>query len=136
MIDRAKLDARTRNMKAIKSAGMKPEMCVRRTAHMLGFRFRLHRHELPGRPDIVFPSRQKIIFVHGCFWHQHRVCKLAHFPKSNLDYWKPKLVRNVERDRRNVKNLRRLGWRVLVIWECETKQDVKLGIRIKRFLNS
>ena len=93
---------RSANMRAIRSKGMRPELAVRSLVHKLGYRFRLHRKDLPGKPDLVFPSRRKVIFVHGCFWHSHQGCKAAHIPKSNLDYWIPKLERNRARDARNI----------------------------------
>src|SRR5207247_11045036 len=111
---------RSANMRAIRSTGMKPELAVRSLVHRLGYRFRLHRKDLPGKPDLVFASRRKVIFVHGCFWHWHN-CKLAHIPKSNMDYWAPKLQRNQARDRKNSEALRVAGWEALVIWECELK---------------
>ena len=137
MTDKITPAERSRNMAAIKSTATKPELIVRRLAHQLGFRFRLHRKDLPGKPDLVFVSRRKIIFVHGCFWHQHPVaaCLDSKPPKSNLDYWLPKLRRNVERDAQNVKALRKLGWKVLVIWECETKKKARLEARLIAFLN-
>jgi len=137
MADKVSPEQRSRNMSKIKSRGMKPEMAVRRLAHGLGYRYRLHRHDLPGRPDMVFPGRRKIIFVHGCFWHQHPdpECKLAHRPRSNSDYWGPKLRRNQERDTEHQLRLREIGWDVLVVWECEVKTDSRLSERITRFLN-
>ncbi len=107
-------------MRAIRSQHMKPEMMVRQLIHGMGYRYRLHRQNLLGKPDIVFLSRKKIIFVHGCFWHSHE-CGMAHKPKSNLDYWIPKLGRNKERDAENVAELEKQGWGVLIVWECETK---------------
>lgn len=123
-------------MRAIRSKGMKPELAVRRLVHSMGYRYRLHRHDLPGRPDMVFPARRKVIFIHGCFWHQHEAadCKLAHRPKSNLRYWGPKLQRNKDRDGRHRERLARLGWEVLVIWECEVKTADDLDERIRNFL--
>ncbi len=123
-------------MAAIRSAGMKPEMIVRRLVHALGFRYRLHARDLPGKPDLVFRPRRKIIFVHGCFWHLHpkKVCLDSRMPKSNRSYWLPKLRRNVDRDTRQLSELRRLGWKCLVVWECETKDLVKLGRRLEHFL--
>lgn len=105
--------------------------------HRLGFRYRLHRSELPGRPDLVFPSRSCIIEVRGCFWHQHPAvrCK-ARPPKSNRKYWLPKLERNVRRDVANVRKLRRLGWRVLIVWECQTSDEAPLARRIQKFLST
>src|ERR1700680_2467345 len=105
-------------MRRIRSKGMLPELAVRSLVHRMGFRFRLHRNDLPGKPDLVFASRRKVIFVHGCFWHSHN-CKVAHVPKSNRDYWVPKFQRNKARDRKNIDALAANGWDVLVIWECE-----------------
>lgn len=121
MVDRISKTKRSANMKAIKSKDMKPEITVRRLVHGLGYRYRLHRHDLPGRPDLVFPSRKKIIFVHGCFWHQHSDprCPLVRKPKSRLDYWLPKLDRTVARDKQHTDTLRTEGWEVLTVWECE-----------------
>ena len=123
-------------MRAIRSKGMKPELAVRRLVHAMGYRYRLHRHDLPGRPDMVFPKRRKVIFVHGCFWHQHPDpdCKLAHRPRSNLEYWEPKLRRNQERDEAHRARLADLGWEVMVLWECEVKNGAGLAQRIQDFL--
>src|ERR1700683_4117479 len=110
---------RSANMRAIRSTGMKPELAVRSLVHKLGYRFRLHRKDLPGKPDLVFPSRHKVIFVPGCFLHSHHGCRSAHVPKSNLDYWFPKLQRNQARDATNLEALCADGWKSLVIWECE-----------------
>lgn len=123
-------------MKAIRSTGMKPEMRVRRLVHSLGYRYRLHKRGLPGKPDMVFVGLRKIIFVHGCFWHSHDdpSCPLVHKPRSNLDYWSPKLARTKQRDRENTKELESDGWSVLEIWECETRDIEFLKGRIVRFL--
>jgi DNA mismatch endonuclease (patch repair protein) len=121
-------------MRAIRSKGMRPELAVRSLAHKLGYRFRLHRKDLPGKPDLVFPSRRKVIFVHGCFWHSHG-CKISHAPKSNLEYWMPKLARNLTRDQRSIAALTESGWKSLVIWECETKDETSLAKGLKRFLD-
>jgi DNA mismatch endonuclease, patch repair protein len=124
-------------MSAIRSAGMKPEMIVRSLVHRLGYRFRLHAPELPGKPDLVFRPRKKVIFVHGCFWHQHtrRSCKDGRPPKSNSDYWNPKLARNVERDAENIRKLRAAGWKVLVVWECDAiKRGDGVAERLSKFL--
>jgi len=136
MTDKLPPDRRSENMRKIRSKGMLPEMRVRSLVHRMGFRFRLHRKDLPGTPDLVFPSRRKAVFVHGCFWHQHpsSVCKIVRKPKSNLDYWLPKLDRNVQRDKEHRKNLNRMGWKVLVVWECETVDTLKLQKKIRRFL--
>lgn len=116
-----KLDAKLRseNMRRIRSKNTKPEVLLRSLLHRAGFRFRVHRKDLPGKPDIVFPSRRKAIFVHGCFWHQHPECREGRVPGTRRDYWKPKLERNVARDAVATKKLRDLGWDVLIIWECQ-----------------
>ena len=123
-------------MSRVRGRDTKPEMLVRRLTHGMGYRYRLHRRGLPGSPDLVFPSRMKVIFVHGCFWHQHLDprCKLARLPKSKLDFWGPKLETNRERDERNLVLLAELGWDVLVIWECQTNNREQLQARIREFL--
>jgi DNA mismatch endonuclease (patch repair protein) len=136
-MDSLKRKERSRNMAAIRSTGTKPEMMVRSLVHRMGYRYRLHAGDLPGKPDLVFRPRRKIIFVHGCFWHQHpeHACKDARMPKSNKRYWKPKLDRNVSRDAANTATLRKAGWRVLVIWECEVERcGAALERRIRKFL--
>jgi DNA mismatch endonuclease (patch repair protein) len=107
---------------------------VRQIVHSLGYRFRLHRRDLPGNPDIVFPGRQKAVFVHGCFWHQHNGCRRATFPRSNRRFWRTKLRRNVARDTEQLAAIRKLGWRALVVWECEIKDEKPLTARLRRFL--
>ncbi len=135
--DKLTPEKRSANMRAIRSKGTKPENIVRRLAHSLGYRFRLHRKDLPGKPDMVFPGRKAVIFVHGCFWHQHPdpSCKDSRLPKSNTDYWGPKLQRNQARDAENEAALLVQGWRVLVIWECQIKDRETLSDRIKAFLS-
>lgn len=125
---------RSENMRAIRSKDMLPEMAVRSLVHRLGYRYRLHRKDLPGKPDLVFAPRRKVIFVHGCFWHSHD-CKYAHTPKSNLGYWMPKLARNQARDKKSIEALTAEGWKTLVIWECETKDEASLKTRLKKFLD-
>lgn len=125
---------RSEIMSRIRGRGTKPELIVRRIAHRLGFRFRLHRKDLPGRPDIVFPRYRAVIMVHGCFWHRHPGCKHASSPKTRESFWKKKLEDNVARDRRNETALRDLGWRVMVIWQCETKDFEAVADRIESFL--
>jgi DNA mismatch endonuclease (patch repair protein) len=120
-------------MRAIRSTGMKPELAIRRLVHAMGYRYRLHRQDLPGRPDLVFPGKRKIIFVHGCFWHSHN-CNAGHIPKSNRDYWGPKLRRNRLRDARNLKALTKAGWEPMVVWECELCDLDDLAARIECFL--
>lgn len=129
---------RSANMRAIRSHSMKPEMDVRRLAHHMGYRFRLHRKDLPGKPDMVFPSRRAVIFIHGCFWHQHPLkdCKDARLPKSNIDYWQPKLLANQTRDAEHAAALQAQGWRILVIWECQTKDKTYLKNLLFSFLGS
>ena len=129
-MDRVSAEVRGANMRAIRSKDTKPEMIVRKLVHGMGYRYRLHRHDLPGRPDLVFTSRRKVIFVHGCFWHQHtkKKCKLVRKPKSNTDYWLPKLEQTVKRDRKHRKVLKKENWDVLVIWECEVKKGKQMTI--------
>ena len=124
---------RSANMRAIRSKGMRPELAERSLVHKLGYRFRLHRKDLPGQPDLLFVSRRKVIFVHGCFWHSHG-CKLSHTPKSNAGYWGPKLERNRARDQKNHKALTAQGWKVLVIWECATANEARLAAGVISFL--
>jgi len=121
-------------MRGIRKRDTKPELAVRRVAHALGFRFRLHRRDLPGTPDLVFPRHRKAIQVHGCFWHQHEGCKLARQPKSRLDYWLPKLARNTQRDDATRGALEAAGWTCLVIWECQTQDSAALEVTLRRFL--
>lgn len=125
---------RSANMRAIRSKDTKPEMVVRRLVHSLGARFRLHRRDLPGRPDLAFISRRQVIFVHGCFWHQHPGCREGRPPGSRPDYWLPKLARNVARDRDAEQRLRSEDWDVLTVWECETKNLDALRRKLQQFL--
>lgn len=125
---------RSARMALVRGKDTRPEMSVRRLAHRLGYRFRLHRRDLPGSPDLVFPGRRAIIFVHGCFWHQHDCRRGARRPSSNEGYWHPKLARNVERDAAAQEGLRSLGWRVMIIWECEARDLDQLADRLTRFL--
>jgi DNA mismatch endonuclease (patch repair protein) len=128
-------DAATRSavMRSVKSRNTKPEIKVRQLLHGAGYRFRLHRKDLPGKPDIVLPSKRAAIFVHGCFWHQHASCPHADRPSSNNEYWTKKLNRNIERDRANVAALKSDGWKVLILWECEIRNSDVLAI-VKNFL--
>lgn len=125
---------RSENMRRIRSKDMRPELAVRSLVHKLGYRFRLHRKDLPGSPDMVFPSRKKVIFVHGCFWHSHEGCKMAHVPKSNTSYWGPKLERNKARDAKHLAALAEAGWKALVVWECQIKDENRLQSRLDKFL--
>lgn len=121
-------------MGRIKNKNTQPEMIVRRLIHAMGYRYRLHVKELPGKPDLVFPRREAVIFVHGCFWHRHEDCKLARVPKTRLDFWVPKLEGNRLRDARIEHALRALGWRVMTVWECQLARPNALQNRVKRFL--
>ena len=125
-------------MALVRSTDTGPEMVVRRLVHSLGYRYRLHRKDLPGRPDLTFPSRRKVLFVHGCFWHQHSCSRGARIPATSREYWVRKLQRNVARDKRVRRELRKLGWSSLVVWECQTKPRRlgRLSGRIERFLAS
>jgi DNA mismatch endonuclease (patch repair protein) len=136
MVDKLTIKQRSENMRRIASKNTSPELLVRKLAHKLDYRFRLHRKDLPGKPDLVFPGKKKIIFVHGCFWHQHTnpSCKIARIPKSRTDYWIPKLQRNVERDKEHLRELKNLGWDCLIIWECEVKDLDNLAKVLKDFL--
>ena len=135
MADNLSPELRSRVMARIRSVDTLPEMKVRRLVHGMGYRYRLHRRDLPGTPDLVFPGRRKIIFVHGCFWHQHG-CRRGSRPTSNQDFWNRKLDGNVLRDRANIAALERTGWSVLVIWECETKDVEAVTPRLDAFLRA
>lgn len=127
---------RSERMSRIRGKDTKPEMAVRRLVHGMGYRYRLHRRDLPGIPDLVFPARKKVIFIHGCFWHRHPdpACKLARLPKSRLEFWKPKLEANRRRDLEKQARLRALGWDILVVWECEIGHKEQLENKIRSFL--
>jgi DNA mismatch endonuclease (patch repair protein) len=127
---------RSERMSRVRSVDTKPEMTVRRLVHRMGFRYRLHNRKLPGNPDLVFARLGKIIFVHGCFWHRHGTCKNTRWPKSKLDFWKPKLEQNQRRDLASQKALRKAGWKLLIVWECQLKDQDKLAEKINRFLTS
>ena len=125
---------RSRIMSKIKSKDTKPEILVRRLLHGLGYRYRLHRTDLPGRPDLVFPSRRKIVFVNGCFWHNHRRCVKSHIPADNREYWLSKLIRTRERDERNLSLLKQEGWDVTIVWECQMKDMEGVAEQLIDFL--
>jgi DNA mismatch endonuclease (patch repair protein) len=133
MVDTLTPKARSERMARIRGKDTVPEMVVRRLVHALGHRFRLHRKDLPGSPDIVFPSRRKIVFVHGCFWHGHD-CRYGRLPKSNVPFWQEKIAKNRARDARNVSELLESGWSVLVLWQCQTKDRAGLKKLLTRFL--
>ena len=136
MTDTISRGRRSENMRQIRSQDTQPELRVRSLVHRLGYRFRLHRRDLPGRPDLVLPSLKKVIFVHGCFWHQHRKCIDCRTPKSNTTYWLSKLEKNKDRDKINRLRLTKLGWRSLVVWDCETSDKEVLSRKIGAFLTS
>lgn len=135
MADSLNPSRRSENMRRIKAKDTKPEMIVRRLLHSLGYRYRLHAKDLPGKPDIVFRKRKKAIFVHGCFWHQHSECREGRFPGTRPEYWIPKLGRNVQRDYEHVESLTAAGWRVLTIWECQISHITTLEDSIRTFLS-
>jgi DNA mismatch endonuclease (patch repair protein) len=127
-------EQRSRNMSAIRGADTKPERIVRSLAHGMGYRFRLHRRDLPGKPDLVFPARRKVILVHGCFWHVHDCPHGRVKPATNAGFWASKRGGNAARDQRNLKALETAGWSVLVIWECETRSPEPLARKLREFL--
>ena len=121
-------------MSRIRGTDTTPERLVRSALHRLRFRFRLSKSRLPGRPDVVLPRHRTVVFVHGCFWHRHRDCRFAYTPKSNLRFWERKFAENVERDRRTTRKLRSLGWKVVTVWECETRDRDRLLRRLERLM--
>ena len=136
MTDKLSPERRSANMRNIRSKNTSPEMAVRRLVHGMGFRYRLHVPNLPGKPDLVFPRLRKIIEVRGCFWHQHnRGCIDSRLPKSRVEYWAPKLAANQKRDKQNLKLLRKMGWLVLILWECEVEGPAT-PLKLRRFLES
>ncbi len=133
-MDRITPERRSWNMSRIQGKNTTPERRVRSLLHRCGFRFSLRRKELPGKPDVVLPRFRTAMFVHGCFWHRHAGCRNAVLPKTRSEFWSRKLSANVERDRQNVRDLKRLGWRVLIVWECELRDELALQKRLSRSL--
>ncbi|PWB79322.1 MAG: very short patch repair endonuclease [Methylocystaceae bacterium] len=129
-------EQRSEVMSMIRAQDTGPELVVRRAAHALGLRFRLHRRDLAGSPDLVFPRRRKALFVHGCYWHRHEGCRFAYTPKSNVDFWMTKFARNVERDNEAMARLRVAGWDPMVIWECETRQPERVVERLSAIIEA
>lgn len=129
-------EVRRRTMQAVKSKDTAPELLVRSLAHRMGYRFRLHRKDLPGKPDLVFPGRRKAIFVHGCFWHGHDCARGARVPKNNRDYWTKKIARNREHDRGTCTALTLSGWKYLILWECNLGNEQGLKAQVRKFLNT
>ncbi|EAB2330837.1 DNA mismatch endonuclease Vsr [Salmonella enterica subsp. enterica serovar Cerro] len=136
MVDTLTPEERSGRMSRVRARDTKPEMKLRRLIHGMGFRYRLHRRDLPGKPDLVFPGRRSIIFMHGCFWHRHEGCGLARLPKSKRAFWSAKLEANKERDQKNISTLEAAGWRVLVIWECQLRDEGGVREVVKEFLTN
>jgi DNA mismatch endonuclease (patch repair protein) len=126
---------RSANMRAVRGRNTRPEIRIRQMLHGLGYRFRLHQSDLPGKPDIVLPRLRKAIYVHGCFWHQHKGCRRATVPQSNRAFWRKKLSRNAVRDSKQLSLIRKRGWRAMVVWECQLKREDRLKSTIERFLH-
>lgn len=135
-MDTLTVTERSERMSRVKGTDSAAELLVRRLAHKLGYRFRKHRGDLPGRPDLVFPGRRKVIFVHGCFWHRHDCTSGRRLPKTRLDFWIPKLNQNKERDKANIDRLKADQWGVMVVWECETRDEAALSERLRSFLDA
>ena len=135
MADNRSPQSRSALMSRIRGSNTAPELLVRRLLHKLGYRFRLHRHDLPGTPDIVLPSKRKVIFVNGCFWHAHG-CRIGRPPKSRPEFWLPKLERNRKKDARDKRRLRSLGWKVLTVWQCQTRTPDQVNRILFRFWDS
>lgn len=133
-MDKLSSERRSALMAKVKGRDTKPERIVRRLAWSLGYRYRLHSNRLPGKPDLVFPARKKAIFIHGCFWHRHICRRGQSFPSTRAEFWSAKFARTQERDAAVLLELKRLGWRVLVLWECELTDSARLRSRLKRFL--
>ena len=134
MVDHVSPEVRSRIMASVRSKGTKPEMTVRRALHRLGYRYRLHRKGLPGRPDLTFVSRKKVLFINGCFWHLHPGCSRAKIPRTNQVFWVRKLTRNRSRDADNIESLRKLGWDTMTVWQCELRDLDSALNRIVIFL--
>jgi DNA mismatch endonuclease, patch repair protein len=134
-MDRLSPVRRSANMRLIRSENTKPELALRALVHGLGYRFRLHRKDLPGKPDLVFASRRQVVFLHGCFWHLHSDCPEGRIPNSRTEYWRPKLKRNRARDAENVSALEQQGWSALIVWECDLKNTKRLIQKLRRFLD-
>jgi DNA mismatch endonuclease (patch repair protein) len=136
LVDHVSSKRRSEIMAAVRSKETKPELAVRRILHALGYRYRLHDAKLPGKPDIVFKSRKKVVFVHGCFWHRHPKCKYATIPKTKTDFWNEKFQKNVRRDRLTRSKLLDMGWECLIVWQCELKNPESLSRKMVEFLEN
>lgn len=135
LVDPLTPERRSAHMARIRVRNTEPELAVRRLLHSMGYRFRLHRHDLPGKPDIILPRHRKAIFVHGCYWHGHG-CSAGQLPKTRLEFWAPKIAQNRARDVRNYADMRLAGWSVTIVWECQTRDAAVLGNLLSRFLAS
>ena len=135
MTDIISKEKRSWNMSRIKGKNTKPERIVRSVLHRMGYRFRLHRKDLPGKPDIVLPKYRTVIFVHGCFWHRHKGCKYAYTPKSRVDFWKKKFKENVKRDKKKREELVKAGWKIVIVWECRLRNSDKLKEYLHRIMS-
>ena len=133
-MDSLSKERRSWNMSRIKGKDTKPELIVRSLLHRMGYRFRLHRKDLPGKPDIVLPKYKTVVFVHGCFWHRHNGCKYAYSPKSRKSFWQKKFQGNIERDKLNQAKVKKAGWQVIVIWECQIKKLKALQKKVEKML--
>jgi DNA mismatch endonuclease (patch repair protein) len=133
--DRFTPEQRSRVMSRVKGRDTRPERIVRSLLHRMGYRFRLHRKDLPGKPDVVLPRHRKVVFVHGCFWHGHEGCRRATRPKTRPEFWNRKIDSNMERDARAQRELEAMGWDVLVVWQCETRDEAALTERLRNFLD-
>ena len=129
-------EERSKLMAKIRGKNTRPELAVRSLLHRAGYRFSLHRKDLPGRPDIVLRKYHTVVFVHGCFWHRHKNCKIASMPKSNVAFWQAKFDRNVANDKKHTRQLRKMGWHVLTVWECELKKPDKVLAKLQRNLTT
>jgi DNA mismatch endonuclease, patch repair protein len=136
MVDHVSTARRSEIMASIHSVNTIPELTLRRILHRLGYRYRIHVKDLPGSPDLVFPGRKKVIFVHGCFWHRHKGCAYTTTPKTRTEFWVNKFEANVKRDRRNQQQLKEMGWQFKIVWECELKHSEKVVGKITRFLDA
>jgi DNA mismatch endonuclease, patch repair protein len=134
-MDRLTPEQRSRNMSRVRGKNTGPERKVRSMLHRMGYRFRLHRKDLPGKPDVVLSKYKTVVFVHGCFWHRCPKCSAATLPKTRKAFWKKKLEGNADRDRRNVRDLKKMGWKVITVWECELKDEVKLNHKFPKRLS-
>jgi len=135
-VDRISKEHRSWNMSRIKSRDTSPELIVRSVLHRLGYRFRLHSKSLPGRPDIVLPKWRRVILVHGCFWHRHSRCRYCYTPKSRINFWTKKFLQNVKRDRIIAARLRRMGWKVTTVWECQVQQPERLALKLDQLIRN